>query len=285
VPYGFVLPIRIQIAAPDEAEPNERLYVKDLPTESTEETVYQLFSPYGKVAEVKMVGAEDLNCVGEVTAPRSAAIVHLGSLEDARLAMSCLNGQMLEDSSQPLSVTFACPSGQSQVLQQFQCLQPNLSIWSPAPMTRHLQPQQPAFPPPPMLQQPAVPAPPVIQQNQPSLAPALPPAVPDLPQTPVFSWQTQSPAPPPLAGCQPASSSQASCSTLAPQSHQALPKARPAKPTSKQANIALPGMASALRSTARPRPTSRVASPDRPKPSRASFLDSVDVKAELMEDD
>jgi len=288
VPYGFVFPIRIHIAAPDEAEPSERLLVKDLPTDATEETVLQLFSPYGKVAEVKMVGAEGLEGVDETTASRSAAIVHLGSLEDARLAMSCLHGQMLEDSSQPLSVTFAFPSGQSQVLpeQGLQRLQPNVSIWGQlAADPRSLQPQQPACPPPAMLQQPAVlPLSAVLPQSQPSPFPAPPPAAPDLFKTSGFSLQAQNLAAVPLAGCQPAPGSQASCSTIA-QSCQAFPKARPAKPTAKQVSAAVPGTASALRCTARPRPTSRAASPGRPKPSRASFLDSMDVKAELMEDD
>jgi len=270
VPCGFALPIRMQIAAPDEAEPSERLHVRDLPVDSNEEILIQLFSPYGKVADVKMLDA-DMGCADGLAASRSAAIVRMCSLEDARLALSCLHGQTLEDSSQPLSVSFAS-SGQSQVSPlQLQPSQPNASGWGQcAPSRRLLQPKQPAFPPPPVLQQ----SQPVNPDHR---TPPLP-AVPHLVTASTFGIRTQMGAPTPLAGC--LSTPGQAIGSSPTWNSQALPRPRPVNPTAKQSSIAVLGTA-ALQPAARPRPTSRAASPDRPKPTRASFLVSVDVKTEM----
>jgi len=78
-----------------------KLYVGNLPFDTTEETIRELFAASGTVVSVALIKDRD---TGQ---SKGFAFVEMGSQKDAQTAMSTLNGRMIGD--RQLKVNLAKP--------------------------------------------------------------------------------------------------------------------------------------------------------------------------------
>eukprot|EP00923_Selenidium_pygospionis_P001474 GHVN01002168.1.p1 GENE.GHVN01002168.1~~GHVN01002168.1.p1 ORF type:complete len:961 (+),score=109.81 GHVN01002168.1:206-3088(+) len=79
------------------------LYVRNIPPSYTEVQVYDLFSPYGGIIHVKILGEPTKADV------RRSGFIRYDKRSQAVEAVNKLDGKMIEGSREPLSVTFANP--------------------------------------------------------------------------------------------------------------------------------------------------------------------------------
>merc|ERR1719424_2640109 len=89
---------------PGEAEPSDNLYIKGLPLGTTEQTVQGIFGAYGGVASCKVLSQPE----GAATA---AAMVRMGSLEQASWLVQNLNGNIPQGLTEPILVKYASAGG------------------------------------------------------------------------------------------------------------------------------------------------------------------------------
>mmetsp|Transcript_2513 Transcript_2513/g.9027 ORF Transcript_2513/g.9027 Transcript_2513/m.9027 type:complete len:489 (-) Transcript_2513:421-1887(-) len=85
------------VASP--SSPSDNIYVKGLPAQTSEESLFKLFSPYGTVKQCRV-----LETIGDSGA---GALVRFHSVEDAAAAVAATNGVKLPDGTGPLRVKFA----------------------------------------------------------------------------------------------------------------------------------------------------------------------------------
>eukprot|EP00122_Pirum_gemmata_P011798 Pgem_evm1s10936 len=73
------------------------LFVYNLPSQTEDNLIYNLFSPFGNVISVKVVRDENGNCKG-------FGFVNMSNYEQAQMAVSSLDGYVLSDKA--LQVSF-----------------------------------------------------------------------------------------------------------------------------------------------------------------------------------
>jgi len=100
VPGGGEVPIP---PPPEQASPGASIYVKGLPANMTEETVHAIFAPYGTVVDCKVL----VSCgQSDDGTGQSAAIVRMGSINEANWLVENLNGNIPQGLSRPVMVSF-----------------------------------------------------------------------------------------------------------------------------------------------------------------------------------
>lgn len=87
-----------------ETSPSDNLYIKGLPLGSTEQTVHQIFGAYGAVTSCKVLSHVE----GATTA---AAMVRMGSIDQATWLVQNLNGNIPQGLTDPIQVKFANSGG------------------------------------------------------------------------------------------------------------------------------------------------------------------------------
>merc|ERR1740117_2847350 len=85
-------------------EPSDNLYIKGLPVGSDEQTLRTIFGAYGAVTSCKVLSQPD----GAVTA---AAMVRMGTLDQATWMVQNLNGNIPQGLTDPILVKYATQSG------------------------------------------------------------------------------------------------------------------------------------------------------------------------------
>merc|ERR1719160_1830979 len=85
---------------PEPQMPSSNLYVKGLPPEVTEEFLNEIFGQYGLVTQLKVLPRDP-------SKPEVAAMIRMGSVEEAQWLVDNLNGNIPQLMTTPVIVKFA----------------------------------------------------------------------------------------------------------------------------------------------------------------------------------
>merc|ERR1719191_910456 len=97
--YTSMNPVMMPTEPPPQMASNN-LYVKGLPPEVTEQFLKEIFGQYGLVTQLKVLPRD-------ASKPEVAAMIRMGSVEEAQWLVDNLNGNIPQGMTTPVTVKFA----------------------------------------------------------------------------------------------------------------------------------------------------------------------------------